>query len=90
MTKGVGLLDVLLKQRIKAEVSTKPGKVIRIGKAGVMQCSIIISQHTNCICRWRIDGFRPSYDKINFNALQSVTHTRSMSLTQKYLSGYPT
>jgi hypothetical protein len=35
-TKGVGLLDILLKQRIKAEVGTKPGKVICIGKAGVI------------------------------------------------------
>jgi hypothetical protein len=36
MTKGVDLVDVLLKQRIKAEVRTKPGKVIRIGKADVI------------------------------------------------------
>jgi hypothetical protein len=36
MTKGVGLLDVLLKQRIEAEVGTEPGKIIRIGKADVV------------------------------------------------------
>jgi hypothetical protein len=42
-TKGVGLLGVLLKQRIKAEVSTKPGKIIRIGKADVFA---MLNNHT--------------------------------------------
>jgi hypothetical protein len=36
MTKSGGLLDAILKQRIKAEVGAKPGKIIRIGKADVV------------------------------------------------------
>ncbi len=35
-TKGMGMLEVLLKQRIRAKAGTKPGKVIRIGKAGII------------------------------------------------------
>ncbi len=35
-TKNVGLLEVFLKQRIEAEVGTKLGKIIHIGKGDVV------------------------------------------------------